>query len=315
MTFQHFVGIDVSKATLDVAFEPDAKVEQFNQTANGHKELLRKIHQPGTCLIVLEATGRHEKEIAIKLVDAGHIVAVVNPRHVRDFAKAHGILAKTDSIDAAVIAKFGQQVRPRAIAKTHDLQDELDQLVARRRQIIVARTAEKNRKKTPGNSKFVVKSLTKTIKHLDKELKLVDAEIARLVQSDDDWKARMELLKSVPGVGPATSTTLLAELPELGHLNRQQIAALVGVVPFNRDSGTMRGRRSIYGGRRSVRCMLYMAALTAIRRNPVIQAFADRLRNQGKQPKVIITACMRKLLVILNTMVKTNSHWKTPECA
>jgi len=310
MTFQHFVGIDVSKAQLDVAFDSDTNtVEQFNNTQNGHQKLADKLPQPGTCLIVLESTGRHEKEVAIKLVDAGHVVAVVNPRQVRDFAKAHNILAKTDKIDARVIARFGQQVRPRAMAKAHELQEELDQLVARRRQIIAARTAEKNRMKTPGNSKFVIKSLTKSLRHLDKELKCVEAEIARMVQSDDEWKSRFELLKSAPGIGDVTSTTLIAELPELGQLNRQKIASLVGLAPFNRDSGTMRGRRTIFGGRREIRSTLYMAALSARRTNPVIHDFAERLKSHGKAPKTIIVACMRKLLVILNTMVKTNTHW------
>ena len=309
MTFQQFIGIDVSKARLDVAFDPDAAVEQFNNTQNGHDKLVEKLPQPGTALIVFEATGRCEKPIVIRLVDLGHIVSVVNPRQVRDFAKAHNILAKTDTIDARVIARFGEQIRPRSVAKAHDLQDELDQLVTRRRQIIDARTAEKNRRSARGNSKFVVKSLTKSLKHLDRELKLVDAEIARLVQSDDEWKSRYELLRSTPGVGDVTATTLIAELPELGQLNRQKIASLVGLAPFNRDSGMMRGRRSIWGGRKSIRSVLYMAALSARNSNPVIRRLATRLESQGKRPKVVLVACMRKLLVILNAMVKTNKHW------
>ena len=272
-------------------------------------KLVEKLPQPGTCLIIFEATGRCEKEVVISLVDLGHVVAVVNPRQVRDFARAHNILAKTDKIDAQVIARFGQQVRPRSIAKAHKLQDELDQLVTRRRQIVVTRTAEKNRKKTRGNSKFVIKSLTKSLRHLEKELKLVEAEIARLVQSDDEWKSRYELLRSAPGIGDVTATTLIAELPELGQLNRQKIASLVGLAPFNRDSGTMRGRRTIWGGRKAIRSTLYMAALSARTSNPLIRKFAARLELQGKRPKVVLVACMRKLLVILNSMVKTNKHW------
>ena len=310
MTFLHFIGIDVSKARLDVAFDPEADtVEQFNNTQNGHSKLVEKLPQPGTCLIIFEATGRCEKEVVISLVDLGHVVAVVNPRQVRDFARAHNILAKTDKIDAQVIARFGQQVRPRSIAKAHKLQDELDQLVTRRRQIVVTRTAEKNRKKTRGNSKFVIKSLTKSLRHLENELKLVEAEIARLVQSDDEWKSRYELLRSAPGIGDVTATTLIAELPELGQLNRQKIASLVGLAPFNRDSGTMRGRRTIWGGRKAIRSTLYMAALSARTSNPLIRKFAARLELQGKRPKVVLVACMRKLLVILNSMVKTNKHW------
>jgi transposase len=310
MTFQYFIGIDVSKATLDIALDPDAKsVEPFTNDSAGHDQLLAKLPKAESALIVIEATGRCEQELVVRLVDAHHVVAVVNPRQVRDFAKAHGILAKTDRIDARVIAKFGQQVRPRALAKTHDLQDELDQLVTRRRQIIAAQVAEKNRLKQPGNSKFVKKSLAKKIAHLDKELQLVDREIARLVQSDDDWRERYELLKSTPGMGPVTASTLIAELPELGTLNRQQIASLVGVVPFNRDSGTMKGRRTIFGGRKTVRTALYMAALSARRSNPTIKKFGDRLQQQGKSAKVVLVACMRKLLVILNSMVKNNSKW------
>ena len=310
MTFQHFIGIDVSKATLDVAFNHQTRdIEAFANDLSGHNELLAKLPDAETALIVIESTGRYEQQLSVALVDVGHIVAIVNPRQVRDFAKAHGILAKTDRIDASVIAKFGEQVRPRAVAKTKKLQGELDQLVTRRRQIIATRTAEKNRKKQPGNTKFVVKSLLKSIKHLEKELKLVDSEIARLVQSDDDWKERHEVLQSAPGMGPVTSNTLIAELPELGELNRQKIASLVGVAPFNRDSGTMKGRRTIFGGRKAVRTALYMATLSARRCNPVIKEFADRLKQQGKSPQLIIMACMRKLLVILNTMVKTKTKW------
>ena len=309
MNFQHFMGIDVAKDKLDIADGSGSAIEQFDNNAKGHQLLLGKLPKPETCLIVLEATGRYERAVVLELVNAGHVVSVVNPRQVRDFAKALGILAKTDKIDARVIAKFGEQVRPRAVAKTNEKQGELDQLVTRRRQLLATRTSEKNRQGV-ATSKVVRKSIQKIIDHLTKEVRRIDTEIARLVQSDDDWRARADILKSTPGVGEVTSTTLIAELPELGKLNRQQISSLVGVAPFNRDSGTMRGRRSIYGGRRSVRSALYMAAMTARRHNPVLKAFADRLEDRGKSPKVILVACMRKLLVILNTMVKTNSHWK-----
>ncbi len=215
---------------------------------------------------------------------------------------------KTDAIDARVIARFGDQVRPRAIPKLHEKQAELDELVTRRRQLITLQTAEKNRTAT-AMSKVVKKSLQKNLKRIAQDIKAINEEIARLVQSDDDWKDKAELLMSVPGVGDVTANTLIAEVPELGQLNRQKISALVGVAPFNRDSGQFRGRRSIFGGRRAVRSALYMAALTARRSNPVIREFAQRLEAQGKRPKVILVACMRKLLVILNTMVKTNTHW------
>ena len=239
-------------------------------------------------------------------------VSVVNPRQVRDFAKAIGQLAKTDKIDARVIAQFGKLTRPRAVVKTKELQGELDQLVTRRRQLIDTRTAEKNRQ-GQAVSKVVFKSIQRVLDALNKDIKALDREIEKLVQSDDDWKNRAKLLGTMPGIGEVTSATLIAELPELGDLNRQQISSLVGLAPFNRDSGTMRGKRSIFGGRRAVRSALYMAALSARRHNPAIAAFSKRLNEQGKPPKVIITACMRKILVILNTMVKTNSPWKNLE--
>lgn len=308
MDFESVIGIDVSKNKLDVADWPESFTGQATNDETGHQQLIEKLPQPESCLVVVEATGRYEKALVLALVDAGYLVAVVNPRQVRDFAKALGILAKTDRIDARVIARFGQQVRPRALAQTHEKQDELDQLVTRRRQLIASRTAEKNRTGT-ATSKVVRKSLQKIVDQLSKETRRIDAEIARLVKSDDEWKGRAELLQSAPGVGEITATTLIAEVPELGQLNRQKISALVGVAPFNRDSGQFRGRRTIFGGRRAVRSVLYMAALAARRCNPVIRAFADRLEAQGKLPKVILVACMRKLLVILNSMVKTNTHW------
>jgi transposase len=231
---------------------------------------------------------------------------------VRDFAKAIGVLAKTDKIDARVIARFGQQVRPRAYVKTHEKQGELDQLVTRRRQLIGLRTSEKNRQQQ-ADSKDVAKSISRTLDHLRKDIRRIDEAIRKLVQSDDQWKDRAELLESTPGVGEVTSTTLIAELPELGDLNRGQISALVGVAPFNCESGTMRGKRMIFGGRKSVRDVLYMAAMSAMQFNPAIRCFSKRLKDQGKPHKVVVTACMRKLLVILNTMVKENKTWQNPK--
>jgi transposase len=308
MKFACVIGIDVAKKKLDVADGPKSLIGCFANDDDGHRQLLKTLPKPEACLVVLEATGGYQKRIVLKLVNAGHLVAVVNPRQVRDFAKALGILAKTDKIDARVISHFGQLVRPRTVAQTHEKQDELDELVTRRRQLIQLRTAEMNRKTTV-TSKFVRKSVQQNVDHLSKDIRRIDSEIAKLVKSDDQWKCKSELLQSTPGVGAVTATTLIAEVPELGQLNRQKISALVGVAPYNRDSGQFRGRRTIYGGRRAVRSALYMAALTARRHNPVIRAFADRLAAQGKLPKVILVACMRKLLVILNTMVKTNTHW------
>jgi transposase len=308
MDFTCVIGIDVSKARLDVADRPDSRIQQFDNDASGHQQLLKTLPEPETCLVVLEATGRYEKSVVMELVNAGHLVSVVNPRQVRDFAKSLGILAKTDKIDARVISRFGELVRPRTVAQTHEKQDELDELTTRRRQLVAARTAEMNRQAMT-TSKVVSESVQQLIDHLRKDVRRIDDEITRLVKSDDEWSGKSELLQSTPGVGDVTASTLIAELPELGQLNRQKISALVGVAPFNRDSGQFRGRRTIFGGRRAVRSVLYMAALTARRHNPVIRTFADRLEAQGKRPKVIIVACMRKLLVILNSMVKTNTPW------
>lgn len=304
-----FVGIDVSKKSLDVCLQPDSKPFTLDYDRGGLAKLLRKLPAPETCLIVVESTGGYHRRLVAELVGAGHHVAVANPRQVRDFAKGHGILAKTDRIDAAVIARFGQQVRPRIVEPSHQKQAELEQLVTRRRQLIDLRTAEKNRLETT-TVKSVRKSVQSVIDLLNKQVEKIEKDILEHIEADDDWKDKSQLLSSVPGVGPATSAVLLAELPELGKLNRQEIAALVGVAPFNRDSGQFRGRRTIWGGRADVRSALYMASLAAMRFNPPIQQFANRLKTAGKPFKVVITACMRKLLVILNTMIKTNTAWR-----
>ena len=308
MEFQCVFGVDVSKNKLDVADWPETMTGCFENGPDGHQQLLARLPKPETCLVVLESTGGHEKRVVLELTNAGHVVAVVNPRQIRDFARALGTLAKTDRIDSRVIARFGHQVRPRALAKAHKRQGELNELVTRRRQLIGVRTAEQNRKVT-ATSKIVRRSIQQSIDRLNKDIRRLDSEITRLVRSDDDWNNKREILESAPGVGKVTSTTLVAEVPELGQLNRQQVSALVGVAPFNRDSGTFRGRRTIYGGRRSVRSVLYMAALSAKRSNPVIRTFAARLEAQGKPAKLVLIACMRKLLVILNTMLKNNTHW------
>jgi transposase len=307
------VGIDVSKDHLDVHILEPTAAFRTPQTAEGRRQLLQRLPAPGTCLVVLEATGGYERTVVGELVAAGHAVSVVNPRQVRDFAKALGLLAKTDRIDARVIARFAQQARPRPLAETHKQQAQLDELIGRRRQLIEFRVAETNRTFT-SLSKTVQRSLQRSINTINKDIKRIDQAILKLVASNDDWQARREILESVPGVGPVTAVTLIAELPELGELNRQQIAALAGVAPMNRDSGRQRGQRHIQGGRRCLRSTLYMAALTACRYNPVIRAFAARLKAQGKAHHVVLTACMRKLLVILNTMVKTQTPW-TPRFA
>ena len=303
-----FVGIDVAKRSFDVCLLPEGKQLSLLYDRQGLKKLLSQLPDAGTCLIVMEATGGHQRRLVAELTDAGHLVAVVNPRQVRDFARGLGILAKTDRLDAQVIARFGQQTRPRCVAQVSEKQAELEQLVVRRRQLIQLRTAEKNRTEMC-SSKAVRKSIKQVVDLLNKQIDHLDKEISAMLESDDDWKGKSQLLGSVPGVGAVTIASLLAELPELGLLNRQEIAALVGVAPFNRDSGRFRGKRSIWGGRAEVRSVLYMAALTARRFNPLIRTFAARLEAEGKAFKVVLTACMRKLLVILNTMVKNNTHW------
>ncbi|MFM9194369.1 MAG: IS110 family transposase [Planctomycetia bacterium] len=305
--YDTYVGIDVSKDTLDVHGLPDSSANRFDNTAAGRAKLLSLLPPAGACLSVIEATGEYGRDLVAEAVTAGHHIAVVNPRQVRDFAKALGLLAKTDRIDAAVIARFAETTRP--VPKGFDeRQNQLRELIVRRRQLLDHRTAEKNRCEM-GHSPLVRKSVRKLIETLDKDLKQIEKAILQLVESNDDWRGRYQRMKSVPGIGEQTAVTLMAELPELGRLNRQQVAALVGVAPFNRDSGQFHGKRSIWGGRSSVRNVLYMAALSAKRYNPVVKAFAARLLAKTKPPKVVLTACMRKLLVILNAMLRSGEDW------
>jgi len=303
-----FVGIDVAKDSFDVAVLPGEQSASFSYDDAGLEQLLQWLRPHGICLIVLEATGGLERRIAGELIDAGHQVAIVNPRQVRDFARGTGKLAKTDRIDAFVLARFAQQVQPRITEKASEKQVELAALVTRRRQLQSLAVAESNRRET-ARSSSARKSVEKHWEWLRKEVARIDAEIARLIAADETWRGQAERLKSVPGVGPATSAMLVAELPELGRLNRREISALVGLAPYNHDSGKLRGKRSIWGGRISVRSALYMAALTARRCNPIIRAFADRLQQAGKPFKVILTACMRKLLIILNALAKKHQAW------
>jgi transposase len=258
-------------------------------------------------LIVLEATGGVERLVARALSSAELPVVVVNPRQVRDFAKATGQLAKTDSIDAGVLARFGEAVRPALRPFPDEVTLELRALIARRRQITEMIVAERNR--LSGASKSVRKRIAAHIRWLEAELVRADKDLDQSIRQSPIWRENEDLLRSVPSIGPVVSRTLLAELPELGRLNRKQIAALVGIAPLNRDSGTLRGRRAIWGGRASVRAALYMAALVASRRNAAIRAFYKRLRHAGKAPKVALVACMRKLLTILNSMIKHKTRW------
>ena len=304
------IGIDVSKASLDVALSPATKPFSITNDRESIQKLITKLPNPGTCLITLEGSGGYERLLIAELLDAGHRVARVNPRQVRDFAKALGILAKTDAIDAMVIAKFGQLVSPRCLEKPAGSQAELQQLVERRRQLIDLRTAETNRLQQ-ASSKITKRSIQAVLKLLQKQINALEDEISLLVDKHEDWKQKVDILTSVPGVGNITAMSLLADLPELGQLNREQIAALAGLAPFNHDSGTLKGQRTIWGGRASVRTSLYMATLAAVRCNPPLKAFYDRLRADGKHFKKSITACMRKLLVILNTLLKNKTNWVT----
>jgi len=307
-SFSTFVGIDVAKHSLDACLLPEGRICSLAYDQSGLEKLRSELPAPGSCLIVVEATGGYERRLVADLLDAGHKVAVVNPRQVRDFARGVGILAKTDRIDASVIAHFGRSVQPRTVAKTPEKQAELEQLVLRRRQLVELRTGETNRLETV-TSRPVRKNIQQLIDRLNKDLRKIEKEILAFLDSDDDWRGKAQILGSTPGIGTTTAATLLAELPELGQLNRQKISSLVGLAPFNHDSGRFQGKRRIWGGRASVRSVLYMAALTAKRCNPIIRDFAQRLEAQGKPFKVVMTACMRKLLVILNAMLKTNSHW------
>ena len=311
-TSRTLVGIDVAKHSLDVYVASEDRCFTVKNGTSGFKQLLDELPASGSCLIVIEATGGYQSRVVGALVAAGHRVAVVNPRQVRDFARSLGILAKTDRLDARVIARFGEQTNPRIVGVNSEKQAELRELVTRRRQLVELRTAEQNRLETT-LTKVVRKNVRHLVEQLDKQIRQLEEAIGQLVENEPDLSSKAAVLQSVPGVGPVTVTSLLVDLPELGRLDRQ----LVGVAPFNRDSGKFHGRRRIWGGRSAVRSVLYMAALTARRSNPLIRAFAQRLEAAGKPFKVVLTACMRKLLVILNSMVKNNLPWNPqlhPHC-
>lgn len=307
-SFDTFVGIDVSKARWDVHLLPIRRRLTLTADADGLQQLLQQLAPLGRCLVVVEASGGFEKRLAADLLEAGHQVARVNPRQVRDFARGEGRLAKTDRIDAEVLAIFGQKNAPRPLEKKPENQGQMEELITRRRQLIQMQTMEKNRLHQVARGP-VRQSISRMLDQLRAQIDAIDDELAELIQDNDDWSQRAQQLASVPGVGKVTSRTLLVELPELGKLNRQQIASLAGLAPFNHDSGPHRGKRSIWGGRAGVRTALYMATLTARKCNPLIRTFAQRLANKGKPFKVLITACMRKLLVILNTLLRDGSYW------
>lgn len=307
------IGIDVSKAVLDVCDQHRQLVRQFENTESGIIALVEALRALAPALIVLEATGGYEALAVAALARAGLAVAVVNPRQVRDFAKALGRLAKTDGVDAYVLARFAEAIRPPQTVLPDALSQELEALIVRRRQLIEAITAEDNR--LTGAHPSVAPDIQAHLVWLRKRLRDIDQDLEKLLRRSPLWQQKVELLRSVKGVGRVTAHTLIATLPELGTLSRRQIGALVGVCPYNRDSGMLRGKRHIFGGRAIVRAALYMATLAAIRHNTVIRAFYQRLRTAGKLPKVAIVACMRKLLTILNAMLRDQQPWQQPHSA
>lgn len=302
-----FVGIDVSKAQLDVALRPTGRFVVPNDDS-GIAQLLERLKVISPTLIILEATGGIELPLTGALAAAGLPVVVVNPRQIRDFAKAVGQLAKTDALDAQVLAHFADVVRPTPRPMPDAQTQELAALVTRRRQLIEMLTAEKNRM---ASARVVVRTQVQAhITWLEQALDQADTALADAIRQSPLWREKEELLRSVPGIGPVLTTTLLANLPELGTLTHKQIAALVGVAPLNRDSGTLRGKRTVWGGRAQVRATLYMAAIVGARFNPVIRVFYQRLCAAGKAKKVALVACMRKLLTIVNAMLKHRTPWR-----
>jgi transposase len=307
---QVFVGIDVSKSRLDVFCRADEQGWAVPNTDVGIAGLVDELRSRQPELVVFESTGGFERILTTALSGAGIRFAVMNPRQVRDFARATGKVAKTDSIDAAVLAHFAEAVRPLPRPQPTAQAAELDALVTRRRQLVVMATAEANRAKATGSPEVRrdVRELTALLK---KRIAKLDRLIAAAVAATDDWRSRQALLQSVPCIGRVASTTILAQLPELGTLGRRQLAALVGVAPLNRDSGHHRGKRTVSGGRATVRTALYMAALVGTRRNPAIRALYTRLVQRGKPKKLAIVACMRKLLTIVNAIMKSRTPWRS----
>ena len=313
MSSQVFVGIDVAKAQLDIALRPTRERWAVPNDDPGIAALVAQLQAVQPTLIVLEATGGYQRAVVAALAAAGLPLAVVNPRQARDFAKATGQLAKTDALDARALAHFAEAVRPLPRPLPDAQAAELRALLVRRRQLIAMRTAEHNR--LGSASRRLQADIQAHITWLNERLAALDDDLDTTLRASPVWREHEALLRSVPGIGPVCTRTLLLELPELGALSRQRLAALVGVAPFNRDSGTLRGSRTVWGGRAHVRATLYMSALVAVRYNPVLKAFYERLRTAGKAAKVALTACMRKLLTILNAMVKHHTTWQPQEVA
>jgi len=304
-----FVGIDVAKASLEAHLLPHAEAVTVENTHDGLRTLLDVLKKHPRCLVVLEATGGLEIPVAAELNEAGLDVVIVNPRQVRDFARALGVLAKTDRIDAAVLARFAERVRPEVRPIPDAQHEQLKELMARRRQLVQMKVTEQNRL-SRARAKRVRRDVEAHLAWLERQLRKLDKNLDDTIRQSPIWREKENLLRDVPGVGPVLARTLTASLPELGRLNRRELAALVGVAPMNRDSGMMRGRRTIWGGRAALRAVLYMGALAATRCNPVIRRFYHRLLKNGKPKKLALTACMRKLLTILNAIIRTGVPWQ-----
>ncbi len=303
-----FVGIDVAKDRLEVYVHPTGATFSVSHDDAGLSSLAERLAALSPTLVVLEATGGYEVTVAVALAHAGLPLVVVNPRQVRDFARATGQLAKTDTLDARVIALFAEAVKPAVRPLADEQARALGELVARRRQLVEMLGAEANRRRLV-RARSLQRRIAAHITWLERALQDVESDLRATIRSTPVWRETEDLLRSVPGIGPITASTLIADLPELGRLTRREIAALVGVAPFNRDSGKWRGRRMIGGGRADVRRVLYMATVTAVRRNPALAVFYQRLR-VGRPPKVALTAAMRKLLTILNAILRDHRPWQ-----
>ena len=308
-----YVGIDISAERLDLHVLPTEQHQSLVYDNAGVTQLVSFLQQVKPTLIVVEATGKLEISLVAALAAAPLPVVVVNPRQTRDFARSLGRLAKTDRIDASILARFAESVQPELRVLPSEQQQAMQELVTRQRQLVEMRGAESNRL-TRTRTTRVRRNLQIHLNWLDKQIRDLDQQIRQLITESPLWREKDQLLQSVPGVGPKTSSMLVAHLPELGQLNRRQIASLVGLAPFNHDSGKHRGKRFIGGGRSQVRCTLYMSSLVASHHNPAIQALRQRLQSQGKPFKVVLTACMRKLLIILNAMVKNGTPWNSALC-
>lgn len=309
---ENFAGIDVAKSSLDLFTDADGQAIHVAYDEAGIKRLIEQLQRIAPTLIVMEATGGLETRLACELGAANLPLAVVNPRQVRDFAKATGRRAKTDRVDAQLLAAFAKAIRPQIRPSKDEETRDLEELVSRRRQLIAMRVQEQLRLAT-ASSKPMLKSLKEHILWLDQRINEADGDLTQRLHTSTLWQTKENLLRAIPGVGPVTILTLLAKCPEVGSLDRRQIAALVGVAPLANDSGKHHGKRFVWGGRAEVRAVLYMASIAAIRCNPVIRAFAQRLKLAGKPAKVVIVACMRKLLTIINAVIKHNTPWVPPK--